>query len=339
MMEEHDHPDARQFWARGVVAPSNFPSYQLEHQAEYWDLLDVTPTDWREATNHSNDPLLADLWAKLLERAPTHLAQALAGTFVVKRQAWESQASTWASPHHFSGAFIDFNVGFSDATAQFATFFERARRAGQNREQVADDARRMAYVADLWRQTGEVFVGDYGFAGDEITESSIGLSLLGDVWCLAHEAAHRILGHVDGVQPAAIDEFSAAMGELSAAFDEPGGMELQADALATYLLRGHKPYDPEGQAAFEACFGSHLALGVLRLGDSNPDRGDAEHPPIDRRLAFNAEVQERLTGGAYCRPVQADLEWSTALVEATIAAATALETDAATDQRDSLPEA
>ncbi|WP_159081549.1 M48 family metalloprotease [Nocardioides sediminis] len=337
-MSENDRPNAREFWARGVVTPSPLPSYQLEHQAEYWRVVDDKPTTWRDATEYSNDPLLSDLWRKLLKRAPTHLAQALSGTFVVKRQSWESQAATWASPHHFSGAFIDFNVGFSDATAQFATFFERIRRADANVEQLADDARRMAYVADLWRETGEVFVGDYGFTGDELTPTSIGLSLLGDVWCLAHEAAHRVLGHVEGVRPATVDEFSASIGELAATFEEPGGMELQADALATYLLRGDEPYDPDSQAAFEACFGSHLALGVLKLGDADPENGDADHPPIGRRLAFNAEVQERLTGGAYSQPVRADIEWSTALVEATIVAATAREADAAAAQQNPLPE-
>ena len=322
-MSENERPDARQFWARGLVAPTAFPNYQLQYQANYWEDVAGKSAQWSHASEYSNDPLLAKLWTRLLELAPAHLAQGLAGTFVVKRQDWESQAATWASPHHFSGAVIDFNVGFSDATLQFATFFKRIERDGAALDQVADDARRMAYVTEMWRETGEVFVGEYGYTSEDITATSVGLSCLGDAWCLAHEAAHRLLGHVTGIPSLAIDDFSALMGDLAGAFNEPGGKELQADAFATFLLRGHDPFDSESQAAFEACFGSHLALAVLKLGDTDPERGDEDHPPIHRRLAFNAEVQRRLTGGDYAESVRADLEWSIRLGEATIAAATA----------------
>lgn len=322
----NDDNGARQFWASGLIGqPDNPPSYQKQHQEEHWrDISDKSPT-WEGALEHSNDPLLDDLWKKVLALAPPHFAHALSGTFVVERQDWESQASTWASPHHFAGATIDFHVGFSDATAQFATFFERVRDPTTTPPRMAEDALRMAYVAELWRETGEVYVVDYGYAGEDLTNHSVAMSVLADVWCLAHEAAHRLLGHVDGLPRVVGDELEVLLGDLADAFGEIGGQELEADALATLLLRGQDPFDASSQSAFEACLGAHLALNTLRLGDPQPDRGDDDHPPIDRRLALNSKFQECLTGGDYVSTVRADVEWAADLVERAIRAATALE--------------
>ncbi|UFN43283.1 hypothetical protein [Nocardioides okcheonensis] len=323
-----DDDGARQFWASGLLGqPDVPPSYQKLHQEEHWRGISDKSPSWENAFEHSNDPLLDDLWKKVLALAPPHLANALSGTFIVKRQDWESQASTWASPHHFAGAIIDFHVGFSDATVQFATFFERVRDPSATPFRVADDARRMAYVAELWRETGEVYVGDYGYEGEDLTSHSVALSLLADVWCLAHEGAHRLLGHVDGIPRVVDDELEVLLGDLADAFSETGGQELEADALATLLLRGQDPFDARSQSAFEACLGAHLALNTLRLGDPQSDRGDDDHPPIDRRLALNLKFQERLTGGDYASAVRADVERAAGIVEATIRAATALEAD------------
>lgn len=232
----------------------------------------------------------------------------------------------WASPHYFSGSIIDFNVGFSDATAQFATFYERVRLRPTTPEQIADDARRMAYVTEMWRESGEVFIGEYGYTKTDLTETSVALSVLADVWCLAHEAAHRLLGHVDGLPRVVGNELAPLLGDLAEAFEAHGGEELEADTLATFLLRGDDPFEPASQAAFEACVGAHVALTVLQLGDADPEHGSETHPPVGQRLAFNAQVQERLTGGSYTQSVCADVAWAADLVETTIAAATAHET-------------